>query len=109
MVTEFTKVQPRYGHWRLYGYKRIEKVYEAVLPGNMTDAQVTTLVQRLACRDLTEDEIVGASLRKNKKSTLLDVQLGRGGPNSRHTISCGHTVSYIAGYWKAGEPVPGED
>jgi len=103
MTSEFAKVRKGQSHWRIEGYDSTTKFFEAVLPGNLNDDEVTTIIQRLSCKRLSEDEIIGTSLRKNRRSSLLEPIVGRGGANARHSIFIDHGVSYIASFWKPGE------
>ena len=54
--------------WVIQGYKSTQKVCETDLPlGSLSENEMVILLQRLACRHLSEDEIVEASLRKSSK------------------------------------------
>ena len=67
-------------------------INEWTMPGNLSSSEVKAILQRLVCRDLTIDEILSASRRKNDKNrtTLLD-QVGSGLP-----ISYGENPHYNA-------------
>jgi aerobic-type carbon monoxide dehydrogenase small subunit (CoxS/CutS family) len=43
---------------------------------DLTEREVATIVQHLACRCLNEDEIVEASLRAPQKTRLLEPSVG---------------------------------
>jgi hypothetical protein len=106
VTSMFTRPRKGQGHWRIEGIEGTTTFYEAVLPGNLNDDEITTIIQRLASRHLTEDEIIGASLRKNRRTALLEPLRSRGGPSSRHIISIDHGIGYVASYWRAGETIP---
>ena len=105
MTSMFTKPRKGQGHWRIEGIDGTTTFYEAVLPGNLNDDEITTIIQRLASKHLSEDEIIGASLRKNRRTALLEPLRSRGSPNSRHTISIDHGIGYVASYRRPDEAV----
>jgi hypothetical protein len=72
----------------------------------MSEEEIVTIVQRLACKHLSEAEIVAASLRKNKRTSLLEPLIGRPPQGLRTVISIGHGIEYRASYWRAGETLP---
>jgi hypothetical protein len=57
--------------WRIEGYERFDRFFEIRLPGHMTEEEIVTIIQRLACKHLSEAEIVAASLRKSTRTSLL--------------------------------------
>jgi hypothetical protein len=89
--------------WRIEGYKQFDRVFQTRLPGNMSESEIVTIIQRLACRHLSEEEIVQASLRKNRRTSLLEPLIGRPPNGHRTTISIDHGTDYVASYWRAGE------
>jgi hypothetical protein len=81
-------------HWRITGYDGLEVIFERrVRLRHVPD--VVSLLQRLAARHLSEDEIIAASLRKSLEgyAPLLEPQVNRGGP---HAISVGENPYYVA-------------
>jgi hypothetical protein len=92
--------------WKIHGYKGLELVFDKTLPGGYSHhGEIKTLLQRLACRDYTPDEIFNASTRTGRKQGFLEPRVD-GPPNGNRVtiwIESG-LVSYIAGYWRAGEP-----
>ena len=81
--------------WHIEGWDSTDLLFERDIPGNMSEGEVERLLQRLVCRDLTPNEVIDASLRKNSKnrSSLLD-RIGSGNP-----IHIGSNPYYIA-TWK---------
>src|ERR1700686_1505781 len=92
--------------WTIQGIDSTTPVFFGILPGNLSENEITAIVQRLACRRLTDSGIVGVSLHKPKRSTLLEVTKGGGGPNARFTIFTSGAVDHIAAYWKTEEELP---
>ena len=91
--------------WKIEGYERDKLVFEKKLPGGYTQGEIKTLLQRLACRDLSPDEIFSSSTRRAKKSGLLAPNISYP-PNGKRTtiwLDSG-IISYVAGYWRADEP-----
>jgi len=55
-------------HWRIQKVEGLTVVWETTVPyGRLTEKQIEPMLQRLAARHLTEDEIISGSLRKNAK------------------------------------------
>ena len=91
--------------WKIRGYNSTELVFDKTLPGGYTNGAITTLLQRLACRDLSLDEIFAASKRKRRGTGFLEARVD--GPPHGKRLSIwleSGLVSYIAGYWNADEP-----
>ena len=78
--------------WRIEGYDSIELIFERDVPGNLSESEVLAMLQRLAARHLSPDEIVSASLRRGAKnrSELLD-PIGR-----KDSLHVGQNPYYIA-------------
>jgi hypothetical protein len=66
------------------------------LPGHMAESEVREVLRRLACRHLSEAEIIASSLRRRAKgrATLLDI-IGSGAP-----ISVGESPDHYIADWK---------
>jgi hypothetical protein len=92
-------------HWKIRGYKSTELVFDKTWPGGYTNSEIKTLLQRLACRDLTPDEIFNSSSRRARKDGFLEPRVD-GPPHGKRLIIWldSGIVSYIAGYWKDDEP-----
>jgi hypothetical protein len=91
--------------WKIQGYKSTELVFDEEWPGGYTHNEITTLLQRLACRDLTPDEIFASSSRRARKNGFLVPRISYPPQGKRTTITLDSgIVSYIAGYWRADEP-----
>jgi len=60
--------------WTVRKWDGLEEIWSRDLPGRMGPNQVERLLQRLACRHLTDDEIISASLPKNAvgRTSILD-------------------------------------
>jgi hypothetical protein len=63
------------GLWKIYRHVGLESpVLVGILPRPTTKPEVAEVLKRLVCKNLTEQEILLASLRKNNKqrTNLLD-------------------------------------
>lgn len=91
--------------WRIEIQQRFEVLYRRDVRGDLTEVEVTSIIQRLACRNLSEDEIVSASLRKPAKTSLLEPIVGLPS-QGRHVVWIDHGLVYVATRWRAGEQLP---
>jgi hypothetical protein len=93
--------------WKIVGYDSTQKIFEKTLPlSSLSEDQMTQLLQRLAARTLTADEIVRASLRPNSKeyAPLLEPHTqARSSPAERFVIAVGDNPHYAASVWTEGE------
>ena len=84
--------------WKIRGYDGNRQVFERAIPlGSLSDAQVTMLLQRLASRHLTDEEVVSASLRRNAVGYAphLEVQKNPGGKYAIMTTGSGHHYAAV--------------
>jgi hypothetical protein len=91
--------------WRIEGLHHYEAFFRTTLPGGYSEETIITIIQRLACRHLTPQEIVSASRERRSKSQdeRLVPLIGRKPHGKRTTISISLGFDYIASYWHAGE------
>jgi hypothetical protein len=93
--------------WKVAGYDGMQQIFEKTLPeSSLSEDQMIELLQRLAARHLTPNEIVRASLRPNSKeyAPLLEVhRQARTAPSDRFTIMVGENPHYAASIWTEGE------
>lgn len=67
--------------WKIIGWDEAEITFEAMMPGNMTSSEITAVLQRMACRHLTNQEVIAGSLRKNYRGYVpLLERIGSGTP-----------------------------
>ena|SRR5271166_2450887 len=78
--------------------RKLEPVFRKRLAGNLSTQKITTILQRLASRDLTPSEVIAASI-----TSSLDEQVHTP-PNGRTTIWLPMFGDYKAGYCR-GEDV----
>jgi|SRR5579863_3780150 len=90
-------------YWRIQRIDRFDVTFERFVAGNLSENEVTTIIQRLACKHLSEDEIIGASLRRPRRTALLETLRGGKPFGKRTTISIDHGITYMASYWRADE------
>lgn len=69
------------GTWRIKKYNGDTLIGEWSLPGGVHASRIEEIVQRLACKDLNEEEIINASLPRNyrTRTPFLD-RVGQGNP-----------------------------
>lgn len=92
--------------WKIVGYDGAEKLFEKVLPlESLSEREMTALLQRLAAKCLTPDEIISASLRRNSKSyaALLEPRQQSRPASARFCISVGGAQYWVASVWSADE------
>ena len=83
--------------WKITGYDGAREIYSGEVPGILTDEEVGRILQRLAARHLSDQEVVAASLRKNfvGYAPLLECTFDRAGPKG-NIVTCGSNPHYIA-------------
>lgn len=86
--------------WRIEGIKSTTTVFRRDIPGHLSNDEVTRILQRLACKNLTENEIISASLRKRSRTALLEPVISSPPHGKRLTIWIGGLVDYIASAWR---------
>jgi hypothetical protein len=90
-------------YWRIESIEGTNTIFRRTLPGNLSTDEIAIILQRLACRNLTPREIVSASIRKPRKSALLEYRVD-GPPNGIRTMVWIPSIpNHIAGYWRADE------
>jgi hypothetical protein len=80
-------------YWKITGYDGASTVYERSVPESaLTEAEVVTLLQRLAARHLSDDEVFLSSLRSDTKGFTPHLQISRnsGGKPALMTTGSGH-------------------
>jgi hypothetical protein len=91
--------------WRVEGYDGNERFLEKELPGNLGDNEIIRLLQRLACKNLTHDEILAASLRPKARNyvALLEPEIDDN-PSNRYSIRLGTNPHYVASKERLNAP-----
>ena len=81
--------------WLIECYDGTSKAYEREVPeSHLSERQMEGVLQNLAYRDLSIDEIIGASVnRRNKRTSHLQVQRAAQPPFS---LKCGENPFYVA-------------
>lgn len=78
--------------WRIQKFDGADRVWEKHLPGDLTESEVSIAMQRLVCRNLSEEEILDSSLQKNsERYRCLLERIGQPPP-----LHFGETPSYTA-------------
>lgn len=82
--------------WVIVGYDSTKQVFERRLPeGSLSEAEVITMLERLAARHLVDDEVVSASLRKNAVGYRPDLEI-RKNHGGRYGLMTTGNPHYIA-------------
>ncbi len=69
--------------WKIRGYAGLELIFEqSIAAGSLSEQEITALLQRLASRHLSDNEVVSASLRKNARGYAPHLEVL---PNTRGT------------------------
>lgn len=53
--------------WKIKGWDGNAILFERDIPGHLTEFEVVALLQRLAARDLSANEVICGSLRRNDR------------------------------------------
>lgn len=83
--------------WSVVGWNGTKKIYEQTFRhSEFTDKQMKLLLQRLLCRQMSEQEIVNATMRRRKGEGhgVLEVQSER--TSDRFIMSVGDTPHFTA-------------
>ena len=79
--------------WKITGYLGDKSIYERVVRrGALSQKAMVTLLQRLASRHLSEDEVVSSSLKKDDRDycSALEIRRNYGGRDALMTTGSGH-------------------
>ena len=90
-------------HWMIEINHGHETVFRRHLPGALSEGEIATILQRLACRELSATEIIGASLRKPKRTNLLETSVAHPPNGKRTALWISLTSDFIAGRYSADE------
>jgi hypothetical protein len=83
--------------WRIEGYDGDQRIFDRTIPvGMISDSELKVLMQRLACRHLSDAEIVAASLRRNSEGYSPLLELSVTSAPGQHVICSGDNPHYIA-------------
>jgi hypothetical protein len=91
------------GYWVIQITERFETVFRKRLPGNLSNQEISTILQRLAARNLSPGEVIAASVRKPKRTTLLEVRADGPPHGKRGMIWIPTFPDYTASFWRADE------
>jgi hypothetical protein len=82
--------------WRIEIDEKTNVVFRRLLPGHLTPNEIAVILQRLACRNLSRNEVVGASIRAPKRTALLDARFDGPPKGKRQMVWLPTFPHYIA-------------
>jgi hypothetical protein len=85
--------------WKITGYLGDKSIYErAVRKGALSQKAMIALLQRLASRHLSEDEVVSSSLKQDDRDycSALEIRRNCGGRDALMTTGSGHYYTALA-------------
>jgi hypothetical protein len=83
-------------YWRIEGYAGTDRKFETVIPeGALSEAEVKRLLQRLASRHLSDEEVVSASLRKNVRDYQPHLEIHKNTGGSYALMTTGTDYYYV--------------
>lgn len=85
-------------YWVVEVTNHIETVLRKRLPGNLSKKAISTILQRLASRDLSPLEVIAVSIPATQ-TLHLNVQISRPPQGKRTMIWLPAFPAYKAGYW----------
>jgi hypothetical protein len=84
-------------YWKITGYEGARTAYERMVPESaLNEAEVITLLQRLAARHLSDDEVFSSSLRSNTNGFTPHLQIGRNSGEKPALMTTGSGHHYTA-------------
>lgn len=96
-------MQSQKRYWVIEITRRLETIFRKRLPGYLSTQEITTILQRLASRDLTPREIISASVRKPRRTHLLEARVDGPPHGKRVMVWLPGCLDYKAGYWREDE------
>jgi hypothetical protein len=83
--------------WKVTGYDGPHTIYSGQVPGILTEDEIARVLQLLAARHLTHQEVVAASLPKNNVAyePLLECHINRIAPKGT-MVTVGINPHYVA-------------
>jgi hypothetical protein len=90
-------------YWVIDITKGFETVFRKRLPDYLSTQEITTILQNLASRYLSPMEVIAASIRKPRRTHLLEERVD-GPPHGKRTmIWLPELPDYKASYWREDE------
>jgi len=77
--------------WKITGYNKLTRLFERRVSSALSEPEIRQMLSRLAARELTDDEIVSASLRKGMKGRRTDLDVVKSSTPGE-------------GFWTTGSP-----
>lgn len=82
--------------WIIRGYDGTVKLFEFIAPGNLSQREVEMMLSRLAARDLTPEEVIDSSKRRNHRGSKRLLEARTDWRGAAFTISVGENPYYVA-------------
>ncbi|MBR1158112.1 hypothetical protein [Bradyrhizobium elkanii] len=93
-------------YWVIRGYDGSEQTFERTIQeGLLSEVEMKVVLQRLACRHLSDDEVVSASLRKNAAGFRADLEIKQS-HGGRFTLMTTGSGSHYTAPWKNSTRLP---
>lgn len=84
-------------YWKITGYDASRTAYERMVPESaLNEGEVIALLQRLAARHLSDDEVFSSSLRSNTNGFAPHLQVGRNSGEKPALMTAGSSHHYTA-------------
>ena len=90
-------------YWRIEIGKRHAVVFRRRLPGNLTENEIGAILQRLACRELTAEEVITSSRRGGRDASLLHLRFEFAPKAARDLVYLTNIPGYVASRWLSEE------
>lgn len=81
--------------WLIQGYDGVTLLFKRKISSALSESEVTTLLKRLAARDLNVNEVLAASLRKSMKGYFPGLHVTQEA-QPQVILSCGSNPHYVA-------------
>ena len=82
--------------WIIRGYDSSTKLFELPAPGNLNEREIEMMLARLAARDLTPEEVIDSSKRRNHRGAKSLLEAHTDWRGKAFTISVGENPYYTA-------------
>jgi hypothetical protein len=83
--------------WEIRGYRSTHLIYQTNLPiGTLSEREMVCLLQRLACKHLSFEDIAASSMRRRSKRYSQALEPRIEASAERFVIEVGHNPYFVA-------------